>query len=75
MKRIITTEEIICDLCNRPVSDESTKVYANTTIAGEYLTAAIEVTAIKCNHEVRCICRDCKKALLNAALERLGEWG
>lgn len=71
MKRIITTEEITCDLCNRVMSDESTKVYADTTIAGEYLTAAIDVTAIKCNYEVRCICHDCKKALLNAAIERL----
>lgn len=71
MKKIITIEEITCDLCNRPVTDESTKVFAETTISGEYLTAAIDVTAIKCNREVRCICRDCKKALLNAAIERL----
>ena len=71
MKKIVTIEEITCDLCNRPVTDESTKVFADATIAGEYLTAAIDVTAIKCNHEVRCICWDCKRALLNAALEKM----
>ena len=71
MRKIVTIEEITCDLCNRVVTDESTKVFAETTIAGEYLTAAIDVTAIRCNHEVRHICRDCKKALLHAAFERL----
>lgn len=71
MKKIVTIEEITCDLCNRPMTDESTKVFAETTIAGEYLTAAIDVTAIRFNHEIRCICKDCKKALLNAAIERL----
>ena len=71
MKKIVTIEEITCDLCNRPMTDESTKVFAEATIAGEYLTAAIDVTAIRFNHEIRCICKDCKKALLNAAIERL----
>lgn len=71
MKKIVTIEEITCDLCNRVMTDESTKVFGDVTIAGEYLTAVIDVTAIRCNHEVRCICRDCKKAMLNAAIERL----
>lgn len=71
MKRIVTIEEITCDLCNRPVFDESTKVFSDTSIAGEFITAAINVTAIKCNKEIRCLCCDCKKALLNAAIERL----
>lgn len=71
MRKIVTVEEITCDLCNRVVTDESTKVFAETTIAGEYLTAVIDVSAIKFNREVRCLCWDCKKALLNAAIERL----
>jgi hypothetical protein len=71
MRKIVTVEEITCDLCNRFVTDESTKVFAETTIAGEYITAAIDVTAIRFNREIRCICTDCKKALLNAAIERL----
>ena len=73
MKSFVTLEQISCDMCGQAMGYESSKIFLECMYLGEkYAQAIIDISAIYCGREYKCLCNDCRKAILKNALECLG---
>lgn len=72
MKQVVSYIEISCDGCGAPMTEESTKDYIHDVYLGNnYAHATIDMTAIVNGREKRCLCNQCKKEILQRAIEGL----
>lgn len=72
MKTIVSYEKITCDMCGNDMTTDDSKVILDGIYIGEkYATGIVDVSALYLCKEHKCLCRDCKKAILQAAIDRL----
>lgn len=73
MKSLVTLERISCDMCGQAMGSESSKIFIEGVYLGEkYANAIIDISAICFGREYKCLCNDCRKKLLESAINSLG---
>ena len=71
MKTIVSYEQIQCDLCGQAMSHEPSKMYVEGIYIGDkYVSAVVDTGAFYLGSETRCLCNNCKKEILQKAIER-----
>ncbi len=70
MKEFKTYELVKCDLCGNGMSQETNGVVLKdmTLSNGSYIKAFVRISAFAFEHEVTCICDNCRKEILERFL-------
>ena len=73
MKEYIVSERIKCDICeNDMYTDTNGATMQDVTLPnGTYLQSIVEVSAFYLGSKKTCLCKECRKAILESALRRL----
>ena len=73
MKEYIVSERIKCDICeNDMYIDTNGATMQDVTLPnGAYLQSIVEVSAFYLGAKKTCLCKECRKAILESALRRL----
>ena len=73
MKEYIVSERIKCDICeNEMYMDTNGSTMQDVTLPnGTYLQSIVEVSAFYLGAKKTCLCKECRKAILESALRRL----
>ena len=74
MREYVVNEYIKCDLCGHGMASETngTTVHHAYTSNATCFEGVVKVSAIICGRELTCICNDCRKAILQRALDDIG---
>lgn len=73
MREYVVTEQIKCDICgNEMYTDTNGSTMQEATLSnGAYVQSTVEVSAFYLGAKKTCLCKDCRKAILESALRRL----
>ena len=72
MKTIVTYEQIRCDMCGNDMTSDDSKVIVDGVYLGQQCaTGIVDISTLYLCKEHKRLCRDCKKIILQAAIDRL----
>lgn len=73
MREYVVHERIKCDICeNDMYTDTNGATMQDVTLPnGTYLQSLVEVSAFYLGSKKTCLCKDCRKAILESALRCL----
>ena len=72
MKTIVTYERLRCDMCGNDMTSDDSKVIVDGVYLGQQCaTGIVDISTLYLCKEHKCLCRDCKKIILQAAIDRL----
>ena len=73
MKEYVINERIKCDICqNEMYADTNGSTMQEVTIPnGAYVQSIVEVSAFYLGEKKTCLCKNCRKAILESALRHL----
>lgn len=72
MREYVVNERIKCDICgNEMYTDTNGSTMQDATLNGAYVQSTVEVSAFYLGEKKTCLCKDCRKAILESALRRL----
>lgn len=73
MKTIVSYEQITCDMCGHAMTREPSRLYVDGIYLGDkYVNASVDISAIHMGEENKCLCNECRKKVLESAINRLG---
>lgn len=72
MKKVVTYTETYCDICGNQMHEEPGRQFVEGIYIGDkYVSAVVDTGAFYLGSETRCLCNNCKKEILQKAIERL----
>lgn len=73
MREYVVHERIKCDICENEIyTDTNGSTMQDVTLPnGTYLQSIVEVSAFYLGSKKTCLCKECRKAILESALRRL----
>jgi len=71
MKTVVSYEQISCDLCGQAMTHEPGKMHVDGLYIGEKcVTGVVDVSAVFIGEEFKCLCNNCRKEIMEAAIRR-----
>lgn len=72
MKTIVSYEQVQCDICGQNISKEPGTMFIESVYVGDkYLSGVVNISAVYLGEETKCLCNNCRKQILERAIERL----